>query len=58
MTKPTWRDWLEPAGPAEPGASRPGSVRQWLWFAGLAVAGAGVVAVTAYALRGLLLLAQ
>lgn len=49
--------WLEPAGPAEPGTSRPAS-RQWLWFAGLAVAGATVVAVTAYALRGLLLLAQ
>ena len=58
MTKPTWRDWLEPAGPDEPDASSPGSVRRWLWFSSLAVAGAGGVAANAYALRGLLLLAQ
>ncbi|WP_203290779.1 hypothetical protein [Maricaulis parjimensis] len=57
MTRRDWTRWLEPAGP--PAAdTKLAPTRQWLWFAGLALAGGLVVAATAYVLRGLLLLAQ
>ena len=57
MTRRRLMDWFEPAGPAEPGEDVPAG-RKLVWFAALSVAGLIVVAVSAYILRGLLLIAQ
>ncbi|MEM5518410.1 hypothetical protein WNY37_15750 [Henriciella sp. AS95] len=47
---------LEPEGPDETGASQRPIGKRLLWFVGLAAASVIVVAVVAYALRGLLFL--
>ncbi len=49
-------DLIEPQGPDETGEDERPLGRQLLWFAGLALASVSVVAVVAYALRGLLFL--
>jgi hypothetical protein len=46
---------IEPEGPPEPGAPLAPLWKRLAWFAGLAVAGAGVTALAAYGLRALLL---
>ncbi len=49
-TPPRW----SPEGPPEEGAPEPPLGRRLIWFAGLALAGSGVTATVAYALRALL----
>lgn len=49
-------DLFEPEGPDESGGSGKPLSRQLVWFAGIAVLSLIVVAATAYALRGLLLI--
>jgi hypothetical protein len=48
------RDIIEPQGPPEPGEPAAPLHRRLLWFAGLALASAAVVALVAYALKALL----
>ena len=48
-------DLIRPVGPVEKGEGKSLASRL-LWFVGLAIASGTVVAITAYALRGLLFL--
>ena len=45
------RDIIEPEGPPDPGAPSPPLARRLAWFAALAVAGAVITALAAYALK-------
>lgn len=49
-------DLIEPVGPHEEKAVESGLSTKLAWFAGLALASLAVVAVTAYILRGFLLM--
>ena len=49
---------IEPQGPPDPGAREPPLARRLAWFAAIAVAGAVVTALAAYALKAPLSLLQ